>query len=54
MSFVRKYFLKFYRTVNVDVELVGQGEHMTGHAEFGQVTTGDSELSPHFQTFGVH
>lgn len=54
VSFVRKSFFEFHRTINVDVELVGQGEHVTGRTEFGQVTTSDDEFSPRLQTFCMH
>lgn len=54
MSFVREHFLKLDRTINIDVELIGQSEHVTGHAELGQVTAGDGEFSPSLQALGVH
>lgn len=54
MSFECESFLKFYRTIYIDVELIGQSKHVTGRAKFGQVTARDGELSPRLQTFCVH
>lgn len=54
MSSVREHFLELDRTIDIDVELIGQSEHVAGRTELGQVTAGDGEFSPSLQTLGVH
>lgn len=54
MSPVREHLLECHRTVHVYIVLIGQGEHVAGRAELGQVAASDGELPPCLQAVRVH